>query len=262
MLLMLTTKKNAPQKLIKSMYNQEHINPYNQQQQKAQQVEEMFNNIAPTYDRLNHHLSLNIDRYWRKKLLQSLKQKSIGTILDVATGTGDLAIQAATHLNPDHITGIDLSEEMLKVAVEKTAQLNLQDKIFYQKADCLNLPMTDNSFDAVIAAFGIRNFQHLDEGLKEMHRVLKPGGQIAIIELTQPIHFPMRQLFWIYSHTWLPFYGKLISKDIQAYKYLTATIQAFPQGETMMQIMQKAGFRNTKFKRLTMGICTLYTAEK
>ena len=244
------------------MYLQEKIKPYSQEGEKSQQVEQMFDNIAPSYDALNHRLSWNIDRYWRRRLLSTLKEIHINRMLDVATGTGDLAIKAAEKLDVDTIVGIDLSDEMLKVARRKTCDRKLQETIKFEKADCLNLKYADNTFDAVVAAFGIRNFQQLDRGLEEMLRVMKPGGRLRIIELTTPKFLPARWLFWLYTHTWLPFYGRIVSKDNSAYQYLTDTIEAFPQGETMMQIMQKAGFRNTTFKRLTFGICTLYLAEK
>ena len=185
------------------MYKQEKIKPYEGQGDKGKLVEEMFDNIAPTYDTLNHRLSWDIDKGWRKKAINS-----------------------------------------------------------FQKEDCLNLSFPDNTFDAVTAAFGIRNFQSLDQGLREMHRVLKKGGHLSIVELTSPVRFPMKQLFRIYSHTVLPIYGKLISKDQSAYSYLTATIEAFPQGETMMEVLRKAGFAKTEFKRLTFGICTMYFATK
>ena len=151
---------------------------------------------------------------------------------------------------------------MLDVGREKVEERHLDGIISFQREDCLALSFVDNTFDAVTAAFGIRNFQNLDQGLAEMCRVLKPGGHLSIVELTSPVTFPMRQLFGLYSHTFLPLYGKLISKDDSAYKYLTATIEAFPQGEQMVEILRKAGFRKASFKRLTFGICTMYLGEK
>ena len=184
------------------------------------------------------------------------------TIMDVATGTGDFAILATKMLNPQSVIGVDISEGMMKVGAEKVERLNMSDTIKFKKDDCMNLSFADNSFDAVIAAFGIRNFPDLDKGLSEICRVMKKGGRLCILELTEPKGFPMKQLFRIYSHTFLPIYGKLISKDNSAYNYLTATIEAFPQGETMMEIFKKAGFSDANFERLTFGICTLYTATK
>lgn len=243
------------------MYNQEKIKPYSNEGEKKQQVEQMFDNIAATYDTLNHRLSWNIDRYWRRRLIASFNE-GVKKVLDVATGTGDLAIALLQKTQSELVVGIDLSDGMLAIAREKAKRLHLEARVIFQKDDCLQLSFPDNSFDAVTAAFGIRNFQELDMGLREMHRVLKPNGQLRIIELTCPVHFPMRQLFWLYSHTLLPIYGRLLSRDQSAYRYLTATIEAFPQGEQMMKILQQAGFRDTSFKRLTFGICTLYIAEK
>lgn len=244
------------------MYKQEKIKPYEGQGDKGKLVEEMFDNIAPTYDTLNHRLSWDIDKGWRKKAIKQLAPFRPQKMLDIATGTGDFAILSAQMLHPLQLIGTDISEGMMKIGKEKVAREKLEHIISFQKEDCLNLSFPDNTFDAVTAAFGIRNFQNLDQGLREMHRVLKKGGHLSIVELTSPIRFPMKQLFRIYSHTVLPIYGKLISKDQSAYSYLTATIEAFPQGETMMEVLRKAGFAKTEFKRLTFGICTMYFATK
>ena len=244
-----------------SMYKQEEINPYHEGE-KAQQVEQMFDNIAPTYDTLNHCLSWDIDKGWRKKTIKQLAPYAPQTILDIATGTGDFAILSAQILQPKKLVGADISEGMMEIGRQKVKQLGLDNIISFAKEDCLQLSYEDNTFDAVTAAFGIRNFANLDKGLCEMCRVLKPGGHLSIVELTTPPHFPMKQLFHLYSHTILPIYGRLISKDSSAYSYLTKTIEAFPQGERMMDILKKAGFKETAFKRLTFGISTLYTATK
>ena len=244
------------------MYEQEKIKPYEGKGEKAQLVEEMFDNIAPTYDALNHRLSWDIDKGWRKKAISLLAPFRPQKMLDIATGTGDFAILAAQQLHPQQLIGADISEGMMEYGRKKVAKANLDHIISFKKEDCLHLSFEDNTFDAVTAAFGIRNFQNLDQGLSEMCRVLKKGGHLSIVELTTPVRFPMKQLFRIYSHTVLPFYGKLISKDQSAYSYLTATIEAFPQGETMMDILKKAGFSKTEFKRLTFGICTMYFATK
>ena len=244
------------------MYGQEKIKPYSQEGEKKQQVERMFDRIAPTYDELNHRLSWNIDKGWRKKAIKQLKPFAPQTILDIATGTGDFAILSAKMLQPKQLIGADISVGMMEIGKRKLAAAHLDQIVSFQKEDCLALSFADHSFDAVTAAFGIRNFQDLDSGLKEIYRVLKPGGHLSIVELTQPVSFPMKQLFKVYSHTLLPFYGKLLSKDKSAYKYLTSTIEAFPQGEQMVEILQKAGFSNATFKRLTLGVCTMYFAEK
>lgn len=244
------------------MYGQEKIRPYCDDGDKGQQVEQMFNNIAPHYDKLNHRLSWNIDRNWRKKAIRQLSAGQPRTLLDIATGTGDFAIMAAEMLNPQSITGADISEGMMEIGRGKVERMGLQNIVTFDRQDCMNLGYADETFDAVTAAFGIRNFPNLDKGLHEMCRVLKKGGQLSIVELTTPVAFPMKQLFRIYSHTILPVYGRMISRDASAYTYLTKTIEAFPQGEEMMNILKKAGFTETSFKRLTCGICTMYHAIK
>ena len=243
------------------MYKQEEINPYHAGEKSAQ-VEEMFDNIAPTYDKLNHRLSWDIDRGWRRKAIQQLVPHTPKKVLDIATGTGDFAIMAAEMLHPDKLVGADISEGMMQIGREKVASAGLSDVISFEKEDCLSLSYPDARFDAVTAAFGIRNFADLDRGLREMCRVLRPGGHLSIVELTHPTRFPMKQLFRLYSHTILPLYGRLVSKDQQAYRYLTATIEAFPQGEAMTGILSKAGFREATFRRLTFGVCTMYFATK
>lgn len=243
-------------------YEQEKIKPYDGQGDKGALVEQMFDNIAPSYDTLNHRLSWDIDKYWRHKAIKQLKKLQPQRMLDIATGTGDFAILEAEMLKPKQIIGADISEGMMEIGRQKVAKKGLSEVISFAKEDCLNLSFDDNSFDAVTAAFGIRNFQDLDKGLAEMCRVLRPGGMLCIVELTTPVHFPMKQLFSIYSNTVLPIYGKLISKDSSAYDYLNKTIAAFPQGERMMDILKNAGFKEAKFERLTFGICTLYIATK
>ncbi|MGG6543909.1 UNVERIFIED_CONTAM: bifunctional demethylmenaquinone methyltransferase/2-methoxy-6-polyprenyl-1,4-benzoquinol methylase UbiE [Prevotella sp. 15_C9] len=244
------------------MYKQEKIKPYNGSGEKGKLVEEMFDNIAPTYDTLNHRLSWDIDKGWRKKAIKRLLPYRPNKILDIATGTGDFAILAARMLKPQSVTGVDISEGMMQIGRGKVRQEGMQDIISFHKEDCLNLSFTTETFDAVTAAFGIRNFQDLEKGLSEMYRVLKTGGHLCIIELTTPILFPMKQLFRFYSTYILPGYGRLVSKDESAYEYLNKTIAAFPQGETMMEILKKIGFSSTSFKRLTFGVCTMYLAEK
>ena len=243
------------------MYEQEKITPY-YDGEKASQVEQMFDHIAPTYDKLNHRLSWDIDKGWRKKAIKALAPYQPQSLLDIATGTGDFAILAAQMLQPKRLVGADISEGMMDIGRQKVKALSLENVVTFEKEDCLHLSYHSDTFDAVTAAFGIRNFADLDAGLREMYRVLKPGGHLSIIELTTPVTFPMKQLFHIYSHTVLPVYGRLISKDTSAYSYLTKTIEAFPQGERMMDILMKAGFAEASFKRLTFGICTMYLATK
>ncbi len=244
------------------MYEQEQVKPYSQTGEKGQQVEQMFDNIAPTYDQLNHRLSWDIDKRWRRKAIQQLAPYKPQRMLDIATGTGDFAILAAQMLRPQQLIGVDISEGMMEVGRKKVAEKKLDGIISFAKEDCLALSYDDNAFDAVTAAFGIRNFADLDKGLHEMCRVLKKDGHLCIVELTTPVTFPMKQLFKIYSHAILPVYGRLISKDTSAYSYLTRSIEAFPQGERMMTILKNAGFREARFQRLTFGICTMYFATK
>lgn len=246
------------------MYRQEEIKPYAPTGEKHEQVEEMFDHIAPTYDVLNHTLSLGTDRGWRRKAMDALGKYHPRHVLDVATGTGDFAILAARRLGTEglHITGADISEGMMQVGREKVRQLGLERVISFRREDCTQLSFDDASFDAVTVAYGVRNFQDLDAGLREMCRVLCPGGHLLVVELASPPHFPMKQLFWLYSHVWMPLVGRLVSKDDHAYRYLPATMEAFPQGEVMEGILLRAGFRSVEWKRFTFGICTMYLAEK
>ena len=236
--------------------------PYDGNGDKSTQVETMFDNIASTYDKLNHRLSWNIDKMWRNKAIKTLRPYNPQRILDIATGTGDLAILAAEMLNPQHITGADISDGMMQIGREKAKKKKLDNILSFERQDCMNLTYSNDSFDAVISAFGIRNFKNLEMGLTEMYRVLQKGGILCILELTTPVRFPMKQLFGLYSHTILPIYGRLISKDTSAYGYLTKSIEAFPQGEKVTELLQNIGFTKATFKRLTFGVCTLYIAEK
>ncbi len=243
-------------------YKQERITPYGNGQEKSRQVETMFDNIAHSYDLLNHRLSFGIDYLWRKTAVRQLVPYKPETILDIATGTGDFAIMAAKRLRPRKVVGVDISEGMMRIGVWKVKAAGLDSVISFKKEDCEHMSYADGSFDAITTAFGIRNFQNLDACLKEMCRVLRKGGQLSILELSRPVRFPMKQLFGIYSHSILPLYGKIVSKDDEAYKYLISTIEAFPQGEEMVEIFKKAGFSEAKFKRLTFGVCTCYFAIK
>lgn len=243
-------------------YPQEYIKPYGDDGKKSEQVEQMFDNIAPAYDQLNHTLSLGIDKSWRRKAIDWLRPYRPQHIMDVATGTGDFAILACRALQPEHLIGTDISEGMMNVGREKVKKAGLSGKISFAREDCTSLSFADNSFDAITVAFGIRNFDDLDKGLSEMCRVLKPGGHLVILELTTPERFPMKQLFAVYSRLVIPTLGKLFSKDNSAYTYLPQTIKAFPQGEVMKGVISRAGFGEVRFRRLTFGICTLYMATK
>jgi demethylmenaquinone methyltransferase / 2-methoxy-6-polyprenyl-1,4-benzoquinol methylase len=228
---------------------------------KKDQVAKMFNAISGRYDFLNHFLSLGIDIRWRKKAIQVLKQSSPKTILDVATGTGDFAIEALS-LNPMKIVGVDISEGMLEVGRRKIKSLGLEEKITLQLADSENLPFPDNSFDAVIVAFGVRNFENLEKGLKEMNRVLRPEGRVVVLEFSKPTIFPMKQLFNAYFNFILPLIGKFISGDNAAYQYLPESVKAFPDGRDFLLCLSKAGFKSAICTPLTFGISSLYSAQK
>ena len=241
-------------------YKQEMIKPYGEEGEKGRQVEHMFDRIAHSYDLLNHCLSLGIDKRWRRAAINSLRPYAPKKMLDVATGTGDFALLAARTLGPESLLGVDISEGMLEVGRKKILQAGLADVVSFRREDCMALSQPDGEYDALTVAYGIRNFQDLDRGLSEMYRVLRPGGRLVIIELTAPRRFPMRQLFWLYSHVLMPLVGRLVSRDSKAYSYLPATMEAFPQGEVMREILQKAGFREVEFRRFTFGLSTLYTA--
>ena len=232
-----------------------------------QGVRQMFDRIAPTYDRLNHMLSLGIDRRWRRTAVDALDkhfppQGGQGVILDIATGTGDFAMLLAERLKPQRIIGADISEGMMDVGRKKVAQAGLQDVISFQWEDCTKLSFPDGTFDAVTSAYGVRNFQDLDAGLREMQRVLRPGGHLLIVELTPPPRFPMKQLFWVYAHVVMPLLGRLISHDDSAYTYLPASMEAFPQAEQMESILRRAGFTDIQWHRFTFGISTMYLIKK
>ena len=243
-------------------YGQEKIKPYNGNGEKKEQVERMFDNIAHSYDPLNHILSLGFDKRWRKKAVNTLKRYKPISILDIATGTGDFALLNYKIIHPEKLIGIDISEGMMQIANRKAMEAGLEGAIEFIKGDCASLPFSDSCFEAATVAFGIRNFESLDQSLKEIYRILKDKGHLVILELSEPKKFPMKYCFEIYSKVILPFLGQLISKDKSAYTYLPRTIHAFPQGELMVEIIKKAGFSNVRFKRLTMGVCTLYIASK
>ena len=228
---------------------------------KKEQVAEMFDNIAHKYDFLNHILSMGIDILWRKKAIQLLKPYKPKQILDIATGTGDFALEALA-LNPDKIIGADISRDMLAVGVEKIKKKGLQDKISFQYGDSENLPFETDSFDAITVSFGVRNFEDLEKGLSDMRRVLKPKGAVAIIEFSKPKSFPIKQLYSFYFKNILPGIGKLISKDARAYTYLPESVEAFPHGVDFVKIMDKVGYTNVKAYPLTFGIASIYLAEK
>ncbi len=228
---------------------------------KKEQVAGMFDGIAGRYDLLNHLLSLGIDKGWRKKAIRELATVQPEAILDVATGTADLAIAAASTIPSAGITGIDISNGMLEVGRKKIAAAGLNQKIVMLQADCEALPFNDASFDAVMCAYGVRNFEHLEAGLREMARVLRPGGKLAILEFSKPKGFPMAQIFALYFKAILPAVGRLVSKHSRAYTYLPESVAAFPEGADFCAMLSRCGFKQPKARPLTFGITTLYTAS-
>lgn len=228
---------------------------------KKEQVAKMFNNISGHYDFLNHFLSLGIDRGWRKRAIKILSPVKPKQILDVATGTGDFAFQALS-LNPDKVMGIDISEGMLEVGRKKISKRNLSAKIELQRGDSENLQFEENKFDAITVGFGVRNFENLEKGLKEIFRVLKPGGMVVILEFSRPRKFPMAQLYRFYFKVILPKIGRLVSKDKSAYTYLPESVEAFPDGMDFENILKQTGFKDTTCEPLTFGISSIYTGRK
>lgn len=238
------------------------VNPYNDSKLgKKQQVAEMFNSIAPKYDFLNHWLSFGIDKLWRKKAIKLLKPLKPSVILDVATGTGDFALEAMK-LSPEKIIGMDISEGMMKIASRKIADLHLDKTISFEVGDSEEMRFDSESMDAITVGFGVRNFEHLEKGLSEFHRVLRKGGVACILEFSKPKKFPIKQLYRFYSYYVLPIWGRLISKDQRAYTYLPESVSVFPDGDEFISILKNVGFDSVKEYRLTFGIATIYFAVK
>ena len=238
------------------------VTPYkDSDKHKKQQVEQMFDNIAPRYDFLNHFLSLGIDKIWRKKAIRILSDYKTDVLLDVATGTGDFAI-AAMKLKPSKVIAFDISEQMLQVGRIKAEKLGLGNSIKFVKGDSEAMPFSDRQFDAITVAFGVRNFENLEKGLKEFHRVLKPNGVAVILEFSKPRYFPFKQFYFFYFFTILPLVGRLVSKDRSAYSYLPESVMAFSDDQKFLSILKACGFTRARQKRLTFGIATIYIAQK
>lgn len=239
-----------------------NITPYKDSQLgKKQQVEQMFDTISGNYDNLNRMISLGTDQGWRKKVLHLVSETNPNTILDIATGTGDMAI-LLSKTKAQKITGLDLSAGMLEVGKKKIKALNLENRINMIQGDSENLPFEDNSFDAITVGFGIRNFENLEKGLTEILRVLKPNGIFIILETSVPTKFPFKQGYFFYTKNIMPFMGKLFSKDQDAYKYLSDSAKNFPFGQELNNILMKVGFNTVKHRPQTMGIATIYSASK
>jgi demethylmenaquinone methyltransferase/2-methoxy-6-polyprenyl-1,4-benzoquinol methylase len=240
----------------------EKINPYkNSKLGKKEQVAQMFDNISENYDGLNRVISLGIDVKWRKKVVKIVKQNNPKQILDIATGTGDLALMMAA-LNPDRIVGLDISEGMLEVGKHKIEKANLSKKIEMIVGDSEDMPFKDDTFDAITVSFGVRNFANLSKGIREISRVLKPTGVLVILETSNPTKFPFKQGYKLYTNLFLPIIGKLFSKDKVAYSYLSESANSFPFGKDFNNILKKNGFKHTKATPVTFGVATIYTANK
>lgn len=240
----------------------EKVKPYKDSDSgKKEQVAQMFDNISGKYDFLNHFLSMGIDIQWRKKVLKIVKKEQPKTILDIATGTGDLAI-LLSKTNPEKIVGLDISNGMLEVGRKKISEKKLDHLITMVQGDSENLPFENSSFDVITVSFGVRNFENLNQGLSEILRVLKSSGTLVVLEFSQPTKFPMKQLYGFYSSYILPLIGKLVSKDNSAYTYLPESVAAFPFGDDFKNILQKIGYNNVSYKALTFGIATVYSAKK
>lgn len=240
----------------------ETLLPYGNGEKKRQQVETMFDAIAPDYDFMNRLMSFRQDIHWRRKALKTLKIHAPKTVLDVATGTGDFAIDAFQLLHPSRIIGIDLSEKMMDVAREKVRASGIDGYFQFEQQDCLSLTFQDKQFDAVIAAFGVRNFEDIAKGIREMFRVLNPGGKLIILELSRPSWFPANLIFNTCSGIFIPMAGRLFSKDKKAYQYLPASIRLVPQGKAMTAVLAEAGFEQAAYRTFTFGVCSMYTGTK
>lgn len=241
----------------------EKINPYSSDSRsKSEQIKTMFDNIAPAYDFMNRAMTFGIDRCWRRKAVDMLAKTSPREILDVATGTGDLAMLLARRIKESKVTGLDLSEGMIAVGRKKVGEAGLEERISLQCGDCLNMPFEGNSFDAVTVAYGVRNFENLLQGYREMLRVLRPGGTINVIELSTPTSPIVKPLYKFYTRYIIPTVGRMVSKDVRAYAYLPESIAAVPQRQAMTSLMSEAGFINPSYRTLTFGTCCIYTATK
>lgn len=240
----------------------EKITPYRDERHKAEQVKQMFDSIAPAYDFMNRAMTMGIDKLWRARAVKMIAREGCSHILDVATGTGDLAIKLARDARPARVTGVDLSAGMVEVGRRKVEAAGLGEIIDLRVADCLDLPFDDNSFDCVTVAYGVRNFERLLDGYREMARVLRPGGLLCVLELSTPTSPIVKPLYDLYTRHIIPTAGRLVSRDTRAYSYLPESIAAVAQGDEMTALMAAGGFTDCHHRPMTFGVCTLYTARK
>lgn len=240
----------------------EHIKPYDRKRAKTEQVREMFDAIAPAYDWMNRAMTFGIDRRWRRLTVDRIAALSPCDIVDIATGTGDLAVSMARRMPHARVEGLDLSEGMIGIGRRKVAEAGLENRVTLTCGDCLNMPLPDASADVITVAFGVRNFEHLDRGYAEMCRVLRPGGRLFVLELSTPVNPLVRPFYRFYTRCIIPVLGRIVSKDVRAYSYLPESIAAVPQGDDMLSLIRDAGFTDTRYRRMTLGVCTLYTAVR
>lgn len=238
----------------------EEINPYDNNRGKTEQVREMFDNIAPAYDLMNRAMSLGLDHSWRRKAVRMVAATLPHAIVDIATGTGDFALSLAQAIPDANVIGLDLSKGMVEIGRRKVAEAGMNDRISMQVGDCLDSPLPEACADAVTVAFGVRNFARLADGYRAMFRMLRPGGLLCVIELSTPTSPLVKPFYKLYTRGFIPLMGRLVSKDRRAYTYLPESIAAVQQGDAMLALMRGAGFEQTKFHRLTLGVCTIYTA--
>lgn len=239
------------------------VKPYNEEEQKVEQVQRMFNRIAPSYDRLNRIISFGLDKSWRHKAIKLLQPYQPRQVLDVATGTGDLSIDLVRMLpSVESVLGVDISEEMMRYAEEKVRKQGFESKVSFAREDCTALSFDDESFDAITIGFGIRNFEDIPVATRELYRVLRPGKPLVILELTEPRNAFLKWGYSVYASKFIPFVGGYLSEDADAYSYLPRSIEAAPQREAMLEILQTAGFRESYYRKLSLDTCAIYVAIK
>jgi demethylmenaquinone methyltransferase/2-methoxy-6-polyprenyl-1,4-benzoquinol methylase len=245
-----------------SEFPHDQIKPFAQETSKKSQVSEMFNDIAPRYDFMNRFLSAGIDKSWRKKAIQQFLEEKPANLLDVATGTGDMAIIAAKMLRVQKITGIDISAKMLEIGRRKIEKQGLDRVITLESGDSETINFADNTFDGVMAAFGVRNFENLEKGMKEILRVMKPGAKLVVLEFSKPVLPGIKGLYNLYMGVIAPQVAKLFNQNKQAYQYLNESAKAFPDRQQFVDILKNVGFSDTYFKPLSLGICCIYVGRK